>query len=98
MIKNESVLSETLLSDARYNKLKDLGIGSSWSHNDKLWHIMFHKLSRFELEYGHCEVPGSNATQLGLWIYRQRYSLAAFIAKGMKSTSFTHKRKAKLDG
>ena len=95
---HESVLSETLLSDARYNKLKDLGIGSSWSHNDKLWHIMFHKLSRFELEYGHCEVPGSNTTQVGLWIYRQRYSLAAFIAKGMKGTSFTHKRKAKLDG
>ena len=93
-----SALSEKPLSDARYKKLKDLGIGRDWSHNDKLWHIMFHKLSQFELENGHCDVPGSNTTQLGLWIYRQRYSLASFIANGMKSSSFTHKRKAKLDG
>ena len=95
---DESALSEKPLSYARYKKLKDLGIGCDWSHNDKLWHIMFHKLSQFELENGHCEVPGSNTTQLGLWIYRQRYSLASFIANGMKSSSFTHKRKAKLDG
>jgi len=95
---DRSAISEKPLSDARYKKLKKMGIGSDWSHNEKLWHIMFHKLSKFELENGHCEVPGSNATQLGLWIYRQRYSLAAFIANGMRSTSFTHKRKAKLDG
>ena len=82
--------SHSTLSDARQNKLEDLGF--VWGTQNALWFEKYEALKRYRAKHGDCLVPSNypDDPPLSVWVKYQRRQLKRF--RMGKQSSMTEER------
>jgi hypothetical protein len=81
------------LSEERLRRLH--AINFVWDVQGYLWDERFSELCKYQAQHGHCQVPMTNSSSLGMWVHNQKCTYRALLQG--KPSSLTPERLQALE-